>query len=357
MASDFVTGDKINSHFSGKIILHVDLDAFFASCEEARNPSLKGKPVVIGSDPKGGKGRGVVSTANYEARKYGIVSAMPISWAYRRCKFAVFLRGDGKLYSEVSRRIFTEVGKLGDKFERAGIDEGYMDVSSGGYEGALEIVHLIKKIVSKEKITCSVGIGPNKLISKIGSDFKKPNGVTVVKDGEVGMFMSPLKIEKVPGIGPKTAFKLHRLGIYKVGKLAKVSEERLKERFGESWGGWLYRVSRGIGSTSIGVFRERKSIGAERTFYSDVGDRKKVLEKLDTLCEKIYVKTELKFKTVMIKIRYADFETHACQKSNKEGFSGVSEIKKIARGLLGPFLEDVRKIRLIGVRYSGFRKD
>jgi len=151
-----------------RIIMHLDLDAFFAACEEVKNPSLKGKPVIIGADPK--KGRGVVSTANYVARKYGIHSAMPISWAYKRCRHGVFLPGDFQLYRDVSERIFDFVNGLGYENDQAGIDETYLDLSSLSYEGAKKLAYSIKDVLyNKEKLTCSVGLGPNKLIAKIGS--------------------------------------------------------------------------------------------------------------------------------------------------------------------------------------------
>jgi len=340
---------------NNRIIMHIDLDAFFAACEEARDSSLKGKPVIIGSDPKEGKGRGVVSTCNYVARKYGIRSALPISWAYNRCKFGIFLPVDFKLYGEVSSRIFDFISGLGYKFEQAGIDEAYLDISGISEKEVEKVVSEIRKfILKKEKLTCSIGIGPSKLIAKIGSEFRKPNGVTIVNPNEVEMFLESLNVEKIPGIGPKTTERLNKLGVKKISDLIEMEEIDLVEKFGDSWGRWLFRISRGIDNREIGTYRERKSIGAERTFMEDTDDLKKINEKIKTLIEKIFKKMkERKFssKTIVLKIRYEDFETHTVQKTSKDEYSKLKAVK-VSKILLEPYFKEKRKIRLIGVRFS-----
>jgi DNA polymerase IV (archaeal DinB-like DNA polymerase) len=353
---EFVSGLEIeNIDNSKRVIMHVDLDAFFAACEEVKKPWLLGKPVIVGSDPREGKGRGVVSTANYVARRYGIKSAMPISWAWKRCKHGVFLRVDGKLYSEVSRRVKDILKRKADRFESGGIDEGYLDVTSFGFDGAEKLgLEIKREVFSREGLTCSVGIGSNKLIAKIGSDYRKPNGLTIVKRGDEKKFLEPLNVEKIVGIGPKSKARLNGMGIWKIGDLAKKEEKELVEKFGERWGAWLKSKSLGLGSSSVGNWRERKSIGKERTFYEDVSSRERVMEKLDELVEKIWdlvLERGISFRTVVLKIRFSDFETHTCQRSVRDGFSGVENVKGVVRNLVSGYLEDGRRVRLVGVRF------
>src|SRR5512137_70210 len=190
-----------------RIILHVDLDAFFPSVEVREHPELKGKPVIIGADPKEGKGRGVVSSASYEARKFGIRSAMPISRAWKLCPDGVYLRPHFDLYIPASNGVMKILNSHADKFELGGIDEAYLDISNRvkDFDEAIEFAkHLMEEVLEKERLTCSIGVGPNKMVAKIASDFKKPYGLTVVKPEDVNGFLLPLKVRKIPGVGPKT---------------------------------------------------------------------------------------------------------------------------------------------------------
>jgi len=196
-----------------RVIMHIDLDAFFAACEENRRPELKGKPVVVGADPKKGEGRGVVSTCNYPARKYGIHSGMPITWAYRRCAYAVFLPVDMALYGKTSRRVMHLFKKYAKKFEQTSVDEAFLDVSNLGYEKTEKLSREIKKeLRERENLTCSIGIAPNMLLAKIASEFQKPNGLTTVRPYEVKMFLYTLPVRALLGVGPKMEVSLKKIG-------------------------------------------------------------------------------------------------------------------------------------------------
>jgi DNA polymerase IV (archaeal DinB-like DNA polymerase) len=199
-----------------RVILHVDLDAFFPSVEVREHPELKGKPVVVGADPKEGKGRGVVSSASYEARKYGVRSALPISRAWKLCPNCVYLRPHFDLYIKASNSIMKILKSHADKFEQGGIDEAYLDISSRvkDFDEAGEFAKkLMEEVLDKEKLTCSIGVAPNKMVAKIASDYKKPYGLTVVKEEDVTGFLFPLKVRKIPGVGPKTDRRLKELKI------------------------------------------------------------------------------------------------------------------------------------------------
>jgi DNA polymerase IV (DinB-like DNA polymerase) len=218
-----------------RIVLHADMDSFFASVEVREHPELKGKLVVVGADPKGGSGRGVVSTCSYEARKYGIHSAMPISQAYKLCPDATFVPVNMKLYAQVSANVMEILRGFAEKFEQVSVDEAYLTpVEIFAFDNAVICAHRIKdEVKQQEGITCSVGIGPNKLIAKIASGFQKPDGLTVVKHEDVRDFLFPLPASIIPGIGKKTTDVLKAIGITKVEELAHFDVQSLAERFGK----------------------------------------------------------------------------------------------------------------------------
>lgn len=335
--------------------MHVDLDAFFASCEEARDPSLKAKPLVIGADPKAGKGRGVVSTANYKAREFGIHSAMPITKAYNLCPHANFIQGTRNLYGPTSKRIFTQLQTHNFVIEQVGIDEAYVDISQLTHDEAKNLSKEIQKEVKQsENITISIGIGPNKMIAKIASDFKKPEGITIVKKEEAVQFIAPLEIRKIPGIGPKTAEKMHKHNIYYVKDLQKLPLIELNELFGKTQGERLHNKAKAISSTTVGNNRKRKGISKEKTFSFDTDDNKKIHNTLNRLANNIFIHSlEKKFiyKTVAIKLRYKGFITHTAQK----GFKAQPNLREILRTitqLLEKNLQKEKKVRLVGVRFS-----
>jgi len=333
------------------------MDQFFAGVEEKMRPDIKGKPVVVGADPKGGKGRGVVSTCNYEARKYGIRSGMPITKAWRLCPEAVFLPVNIPLYLQVSSRIMNILNGCADKFESWGIDEAFLDVSSRvkDFEEAKRLAQQIKKeIYEKEQLTCSIGIGPNKLLAKIASDFQKPDGLTVVEEKDVKAFLDPLDIDKLLGVGKKTARKLNALGIKTIGDLARYDPSVLAEKFG-IMGTQLYLYAQGIDQSEVGLRGEVKSIGRNITFEKDTSDWNFVLTVLDKLCEEVH--KELKeynflFKTVTVIVRYENFETHTHSKTLPFLSNRLEDFKKAAHELMQPYLRPERKIRLVGARAS-----
>lgn len=342
-----------------RVIIHLDLDAFFASCEERENPQFLGKPIVVGADPKGGKGRGVVSTANYKARKFGIHSALPISQAWRLCPDAIFLPVNSALYSRVSRSVMEilegTARKHNGKFKQVSIDEAYLDPA--GSDPVLLAKDIKQKIFNQEKIIASIGIGPNMLIAKIASDFQKPNGLTIVKSKEVQNFLDPLSVRKIPGIGPKTEFELKKLKIETVADLRRIPQSTLYDKFGQH-GISLYESSRGIDRRIIEEKSETKSISEEHTFQHDTDSAQEILPIFFSLVKNVLSTTKSdgykNFKTITIKIRYSDFKTHTKSLSDKYSSDDLDKNEKIALKLLWPFLSSNKKIRLIGFRVSKF---
>jgi DNA polymerase IV (DinB-like DNA polymerase) len=357
-----------------RIIAHLDMDAFFASLEEADSPLFKGKPIVVGSDPKGGHGRGVVSTANYKAREYGIHSALPISRAWQLSEIAkvkgkpeaVFLPVDFERYEKASEEIFEIIKKQSELVEPASIDEFYFDLSfTKSYKKAEEICKKIKEEIKKKlKVTCSVGIGPNKLISKISAGIKKPDGLVVIKEthstgsGQAEKFLEPLSIREIPGIGPKTEKLFNDKGIKIVKDLKKFSEQELHEMLGK-WGLDLYNKIRGIDDSPVVEGREAKSIGEQTTFQQDslnfiyIGE---VFENLSKSVFKRFLQSGFKtFRTVGITVRFSDFETKTTAKTLKNPTNSEKEFIIETLKLLLPYT-DRRKnphqklIRLIGVK-------
>jgi DNA polymerase IV (DinB-like DNA polymerase) len=340
-----------------RIIFHVDMDQFYAAVEEQLRPELKGKPVVVGADPKGGKGRGVVSTCNYEARKYGIKSGMPITKAWRLCPEAAFLSVNIPLYLQVSSRIMSILRSYAEKLKSWGSDEAFLDVSSRveNIEQAKQLALQIKKeIHEKEGLTCSIGIGPNKLIAKIASDMQKPDGLTIVEDKDVRAFLEPLDIDRLLWVGKKTAHKLNKLRIKTIGDLARYDPSVLVEKFGVL-GTQLYLYAQGQDRSEVGFQGEVKSIGRNITFEMDTSDWNLVFKVLDKLCEDVHKELDQNrflFKTVTITVRYESFETHTHSRTLPFLTSRLEDIKKTAHELLQPYLRPERKIRLIGARVS-----
>lgn len=342
-----------------RIIFHLDMDHFFTAVEERENPELKGKPVIVGANPKEGKGRGVVSTCNYEARKFGVKSGMPISKAWKLCPQAVYLPVNYERYTKVSNEVMNIVRKYADKFEQWGIDEAFLDVSSRvkDYAEAEALARQIKKeIYEKEKLTCSVGIGPNKLVAKIASDFQKPDGLTVVRDSEAENFLAPLSVRKLLWVGRKTEQKLKAMGINTIGDLARFDPTVLAEEFGVV-GTQMYLMAHGIDRSEVQERGEIKSISRDTTFEEDTSDFHLVTETLDKLSEEVHkdvAEHQLYFKTVTVRIRYENFETHTHSKTLPFITNRLQDLKKASRELIQTYLRPERKVRLVGVRVSNF---
>jgi len=340
-----------------RIILHVDMDSFYTSCEELSHPELKGKPLVVGADPKGGTGRGVVSTASYAARRFGVKSGMPISFAYRKCPECVFLPVDMEYYIRISEKVMQILVKHADKLEIGGVDEAFLDVSERcrSFKAAEALAQKIKDDVrTKLRLTCSVGVAPNRLIAKIASDFKKPDGLTVVTPQKAVDFLHPLEARKIPGIGPKTDAILQDMGIRTIGDLAKLSEKKLAEMFGK-FGPTLYNYARSIDESEVIEGYEMKSIGREHTFQVDtnsVSDVEDILSELSAETHKQLMEEGKKFRTVTLKIRFTGFETHTAAATLAELTDDRQMILRTALHLLEKFLPLRKKVRLIGVRLS-----
>lgn len=351
-----------------RIIAHLDMDAFYAAVEERAHPELRGRPVVVGADPKAGKGRGVVTTANYAARKYGIRSAMPIARAWRLAEAArrqgepesAFIRGNHALYRDVSSRIMTIAAEGADAFEAASIDEAYLDLSSfGDYVPAEEHVRALKaRIVEREGLTCSVGLASNKLVAKIASDFRKPDGLTVVPPEAVQQFLDPLPIRVIPGIGPKTEAFFHTKAIGTVADLRAVAPEQLTEWLGRG-GEDLYRKTRGISESPVSSTWEPKSVGEQETFEEDTLDPAFILERARVLSAEVFRRFLAEgfhtFRTVTVTVRFGDFVTTSRSHTAKSPLAREEAMRGSAIELLLPFLDARenprgKKIRLIGVR-------
>ncbi len=340
-----------------RIIMHVDLDAFFPSVEVRANPVLLGRPVVVGADPKGGRGRGVVSSASYEARRFGIKSAMPISKAWRLCPDCVYLRPNFRLYVEASNSIMKILKSYADKFEQGGIDEAYLDISAkaknfGEASGLAK--RMMEEVMIKENLTCSVGIGPNKMVAKIASDFRKPFGLTAVEEKDVKGFLFPLKIRSLPGVGPKTESRLKELNIETIGDLASSNPGMLTKLFGV-WGARLHEFANGIDNSEVVEEYETKSLGRDVTFEADLEDVDQILKALDELADEVHedvIGNGFKFKTITVRVRYQHFDTHIHSKSLPFATDDLDILRNNAKRLIAPFLRDKKKIRLIGLRVS-----
>jgi DNA polymerase IV (DinB-like DNA polymerase) len=340
-----------------RVILHVDLDAFFPSVEVREHPELKGKAVIVGADPKSGSGRGVVSSASYEARKFGIRSAMPISRAWKLYPEGVYLRPHFDLYIPASNSIMEILRSRADRFEQGGIDEAYLDISSRVKdfdEAEAFAKHLMEEVLEKTGLTCSIGVAPNKMIAKIASDFRKPHGLTIVKPEDVKDFMFPLEVRKIPGVGPKTEKALLERKIETIKDLASMEPVVLARLFG-AWGSRLHEFANGIDNREVIEEYETKSLGREETFEKDMNEEVQILRVLDELAGEVYadvVSNGFKFKTITIRIRYEHFDTHTSSKSLPFQTNDMDILRNNAKRLIAPFLRGNKKVRLIGVRVS-----
>jgi DNA polymerase IV len=334
-------------------IIHVDMDAFYASVEQRDNPELRGKPVVVGGSPQS---RGVASTCSYEARKYGIRSAMPLAEAYRRCPHAIFVPVNGRKYREVSLQINKIFHDYTPIVEPLSLDEAFLDVTGSTrlFGSAENIAKEIKARIQKElELTASVGLACNKFLAKIASDLKKPNGLVVVAPDKIQQFLDPLPVERIWGVGVKTAERLHGLNIRCVRELRQLEVEYLERLFGIG-GNQLYHLARGIDERPVEIERGVKSIGREITFSEDIRDR----EALATFLLELTVdvgrklrKEALKAKTINLKLRFKDFSTITRARTldsltnlDEDIFASSSEL------LQEVVLKD--SVRLIGVSVS-----
>jgi DNA polymerase IV (DinB-like DNA polymerase) len=345
----------------------VDMDYFFAQCEETRNPSLKDKPLVICVYSGRSEESGVVSTANYIARKYGVRSGIPISIAKKKLsdKSAVFLPTDHVFYGQVSSRIMEILLSFADRFEKMGIDEAYLDVTqkvTGDFGKAEELAREIKENINvKEEMTCSIGVGPNKIVAKIAADFKKPDGLTIVKPEGVKPFLFPLSVDKLIGVGKKTYGRMQELGIETIGELAEYDPQKLIESFGTKTGTYFHSAANGIDREEVQERGEAESIGRISTLKEDTRDLNSIMEKTDMLCEEVYMgvtQRGLSFKTIGIVAIMEDLSTKNRAKSFLTPTNELGILKQTTHDLLRKLLEETElKIRRTGVHVSNLSKD
>ncbi|PID28489.1 MAG: DNA polymerase IV [Candidatus Cloacimonadota bacterium] len=335
-------------------IIHVDMDAFFASVEIRDNPALRGKPVVVGGKPDG---RGVVSTCSYEARKYGISSAMPCSLAYRLCPDAVFLRPRFEVYRSISmtvRQIFYEYTDL---VEPVASDEAYLDVTENKFNIPYAVTiagEIRKKIFEKTGLTASAGVSYNKFLAKIASDLNKPNGLTVITPDKAECFLDSLPIGKFHGIGKVTEKKMNRIGIKNGAELRRRSVKELIRHFGKA-GYYYYNAVRGIDERKVIASRERKSVGKETTFLHDTDNMNVFIEFLSATADKISQKmreNNIKGKTLTVKMKYDNFEQATRSVTLDYCFNEEKIIFDCAVSVFSDSYQRKRKLRLLGLSIS-----
>lgn len=340
-------------------IIHIDMDAFFAAVEERDDPSLVGKPVIIGADPRKTGGRGVVSTCNYEARKYGIHSAMNSKEALERCPQAIFISGNYQKYREIGQEIRKIFKRYTDLVEPMSIDEAYLDVTENklGIKSAIKVAKMIQYDIWQElHLTCSAGVSYNKFLAKLASDFEKPRGLTLILPEDAQEFLSQLPIEKFHGVGKQSVKRLHELGVYTGADLLEVSEMTLIDHFGR-FGFDLYRKARGISNSPVRPNRERKSIGSERTYakllLADEDIRAEIAKNVRRVADTLgrYGKEG---RIVILKVRYSDFSTLTKRHSLEQATKDADIIEKEAYAIYDE-IEDKAGlgIRLLGVTVSG----
>jgi len=343
-----------------RTILHVDLDAFYAAVEMREQPAIAGKPVVVGADPMGGRGRGVVAAASYAARQFGIRSAMPISQAYRRCPTAIFLRPRMELYARESRRFLEILARYTDLIEPISIDEAFLDVTASRalYGDGTTIARAIKAAIqSEQRLTASIGVAPTKFVAKIASEIDKPDGLVVVPPGGVDAFLRPLPVERLWGAGSKAVARLHRLGAHTIGDLAAIGDARVVAAFGESLGQHFLDLARGIDPRAVTPDHERKSIGRESTFGEDVADRAVVERRLFELVEEVAQRMRragVVGRVVTVKFRTAEFVTVTRRETLPAAADTVEALWPVARTLLRRADDHAHAVRLVGVSLSSF---
>jgi DNA polymerase-4 len=335
-------------------IIHVDMDAFFASVEQRDNPELKGLPVAVG----GAGGRGVVAAASYEARKFGVRSAMPSVTAKRLCPDLVFVRPRFEAYKEASRQIRRVFEHHTHLIEPLSLDEAYLDVTEDrlGIGSATRIAELIRQeIRAKTKLTASAGVSYNKFLAKLASDQNKPDGLCVIRPGEGAGFVAGLPIRRFHGVGPRAEAKMLALGIATGADLAAKDIAFLRAHFG-SMGDYLYRAARGIDLRPVAAHRLRKSVGGERTFGEDIGSGAALRDRLETIIDIVWERIEAagaRGRTVTLKLKFTDFRIITRAASLPHWVGGKDEFARLARALLEAELPLPRPIRLIGLTLSG----
>ncbi|MGA2664425.1 MAG: DNA polymerase IV [Nitrososphaerales archaeon] len=339
-----------------RMVAHIDMDSFYASAEARRDPSLRERPVVIGADPRDGKGRGVVVSCNYPARRFGLRSAMPISEAWRLCPQAVYLRPDFEYYEALSSQVMQVIRSRAREFEQVSIDEAFVDlraVATSLGEAEVWVGSLKEALRAETGLTCSVGLAESKSAAKIATDLHKPDGVTVIGPGKTREFLAPLPIGVIPGVGIKTELLLKDLGITKVGDLQAVEVDLLKKRLGGS-GLWIWEVANGLESEPVRE-HELKSFSTERTLEEDSLDWALVDSIMAELASELGERVRggrMLFRKVGIKVRFRGFETHTRETRLVTYTNDGGAILREARSLLRSFQDKKLPVRLVGLRVS-----
>ena len=343
-------------------IIHVDMDAFYASVEQRDNPDLRGQPVAVGSASK----RGVVAAASYEARKFGVRSAMPSVTAQRACPQLIFVRPRFDVYRQVSNQIRDIFREVADAVEPLSLDEAYLDVTSdkGGFGSATATAkHIRARILEVTGLTASAGVSTNKLVAKLASDHNKPDGLTIVPPGEEAAFVQTLSVRRLHGVGPVTAARLEAMGLHSVESLAKCPRETLAAEFRDSSVDWLIAMANGCDDREVREDRVRKSLGAERTFETDLSAAEELHAALALIVDVVWERAQKSgdgaAKTVTLKLKFADFRqiTRALTLAGAAESNGVSDhatLLRISAELLEAELPTPLGIRLMGVTLSGF---
>lgn len=338
-----------------RAVLHVDMDAFFAAIEQLDHPEWRGKPVIVGGDKNR---RGVVSTCSYEARTFGVRSAMPSARAAALCPNAIWARPRFERYSEFSRRIRQIFEDETPYVQPVSVDEAFLEVTPGRFasDDPVDVAVRIQQRVAELGLSCSVGLATSKTVAKVASDFKKPNGLTIVCPGEERAFFAPLPVRALSGVGPKSAERLEAAGIRTLGDLAALDEETATALAG-SQGPMLTLRARGIDEREVVVREPRKSISNERTFAEDLHDRAEIDDVMWFLSAKVCSrmrKHDVLARTVSVKVRYGDFTTRSAQRTLTSPSSDESVIREMAQQLLESLWTQGVGVRLLGVGVSGF---
>ena len=340
-----------------RILAHLDLDAFFAAVEELEQPELRTKPLVVGGDPRG---RGVVSTANYVARRFGIHSAMSCAEAFRRCPSAVFVRPRHTLYREYSQAVWASVREVVPRVERTGLDEGYLDFAglAANYTRARAVAEAVQVSVgAATSLSCSLGVAPTKVVAKVASDRRKPGGITVVPAGTEGAFLAPFPVRALPGVGPRAEARLAAAGVTTIGALAALPDPDLRALLPGQVGRMLRDRANGIDPRGLEDTAERISISVEETFERDLHDRALLHAELRRMAERLgaYLRRDgLSARTVTAKLRYGDFSIRSRSTSLDVGIDDPARIGDLACALLDRGLRDrPGALRLVGVGLSG----
>ncbi|WP_366918482.1 DNA polymerase IV [Acaryochloris sp. IP29b_bin.148] len=335
-------------------ILHVDMDAFFASVEQRDNPRLKGKPVVVGGRPEQ---RGAIAAASYEARQFGVFSAMPSRVAVSKCKDLIFVKPRFAVYREVSGQIREIFRQFTDLVEPVSLDEAYLDVTLNKLHiaSAMEIAKKIKRLIRQEThLTASAGVSTNKFLAKMASGLNKPDGLTLIAPHQAEAFVQQLPIEKFHGVGKVTTTKMHQLGIKVGADLLQWPEQALVSKFGKV-GHYYYGIARAKDERQVNPNRIRKSIGAERSFYEDLSGHQRLMEELENIAIMVHqrlAENQHSGHTLTLKIKYANYQQITRSQTTHDVLQGVDEIFDLGKELLLTHVDEQQSVRLLGLTIS-----